>query len=201
MALRRKAVAKPEPTAPPEVPPNIEEFSIIAGLIFAQLYRAFPERVPRIDSEEIARVMGIGADYTATLKSGRRFADMLGNTIAWLEDEHYIRAFDGMSGERECLTDKGLAAMNAAPFGRKTLGTELAEAASAGSSTGLANQIAELMGSFSGGLLKSYTSPGCRHHPAARSGTTSAGARVSASVSSRSHSATACRIGSNNVAR
>jgi hypothetical protein len=36
----------------PKRPPNIEEFNIIAGMIFAQLYKAFPIRVESIQLDD-----------------------------------------------------------------------------------------------------------------------------------------------------
>jgi hypothetical protein len=70
----------------PEAPPNIQEFNLIAGLIFAQLYQAFPV-VEDVDQAEIARAMGVvgtdGANHI--LPSGRSFNEILAHTIAWLK--------------------------------------------------------------------------------------------------------------------
>jgi len=102
-----------------EVPSNIQEFNTIAGLIFAQLYLAFPILVD-IDRPGIAIAMAMGVvgdDWSKDkLPSGRSFSDMLGHTISWLAAEDYTRAAGGHSAERVTLTSKKLAAMNAVPL-------------------------------------------------------------------------------------
>ena len=145
----------------PNLPPNIEEFNTITGLIFAQLYQAFPVQVPHIDRQAIAAVMDVGGDQSVKLKSGRSFADVLGSTVTWLIEENFIISRGPLAGERAVLSEKGLSALNAVPSGLKQpLGSELAEAARGDSSSGIAARIAEVMGSFSGGFTKSYTSNG-----------------------------------------
>jgi hypothetical protein len=48
-----------------EPPASITEFNTIVGLIFAQLYEAFPVSVDLIDRDGIARVMGVTGDWSA----------------------------------------------------------------------------------------------------------------------------------------
>jgi hypothetical protein len=78
---------------PPKKPPqNIEEFNIIAGLAFAQLYKAFPARVD-IDRQAIAKEMGFSPDTDLSkhrLQSGRSFSEILAYTLSWLQDEKFI---------------------------------------------------------------------------------------------------------------
>jgi hypothetical protein len=110
-------------------PPNIQEFNTIAGLIFAQLYKAFPV-VENIDREGIAKAMrveGSSGDWSAhRLRSGRSFSEALSFTILWLKDEGYTRAYGTMPSERVTLTTRGLMAMNAAPSSLKEkVGVEL----------------------------------------------------------------------------
>lgn len=46
-----------------ETPANVQEFNVIAGLIFAQLYTVFPG-VQNIDRDSIAKAMGVsGTDW------------------------------------------------------------------------------------------------------------------------------------------
>jgi hypothetical protein len=142
-----------------EAPSNIQEFNTIAGLIFAQLYRAFPVLVD-IDRPGIATAMGVvGDDWSKhKLPSGRSFSDMLAYTISWLTAEEYTRAAGGHPAERVTLTSKGLAAMSAIPSGLKqTLGTELSKATEQGSTSNLAG-IGDLIGGFFGGFTKSMSS-------------------------------------------
>ena len=104
-----------------ELPPlNIQEFNKVAGLVFAQLYKAFPI-LEDIDRKGIAKAMGVvGDDWTKhTLPSGRSFHEVLRWTILWLRDEGYTRAAGTLPTEHVILTTKGLAAMNAVPFGVK----------------------------------------------------------------------------------
>jgi hypothetical protein len=56
----------------PDTPANVQEFNTVAGLIFAQLYRAFPG-VEDIDRKSIAKAMGVVGDGWSAheLLSGR----------------------------------------------------------------------------------------------------------------------------------
>jgi hypothetical protein len=135
----------------PEVPANIKEFNMIAGLIFAQLYRAFPA-AEDIDRETIAKAIG-GGDHK--LPSGRSVNEMIGYTIGWLNVEGFTRAFGAHPSQRAMLTTRGLTAMNAVPSGLKeTLGTELKKATEPGSSLNL-GAIGDLIGGIFGGAVKS----------------------------------------------
>jgi hypothetical protein len=143
-----------------DLPANIEEFNTIAGLIFAQLYKAFPVRLDLLDRQAIATAMGVpGTNWGAhILPSGQSFSTMLAYTLSWLVDQGYVSAPGAHPAERITLSEKGLAALNAIPSGLKqTIGSKLTEAAADTSSPGVANKIAELMGSFAGSFTRSYT--------------------------------------------
>lgn len=137
-----------------EVPPNIQEFNAVAGLIFAQLYRSFPIH-QEITNQGIAQAMGVTGPCTEhQLPSGRRFNDVVDHTVNWLIAEDYIRR----SGRKLNLTTKGLTAMNAVPSGLKqSLGKELTEATKHGVSRDL-SRIGDLIGGAIGGLTKSLGS-------------------------------------------
>jgi hypothetical protein len=139
-------------------PPNIQEFNVIAGLIFAQLYKTFPEFV-NINRGGIAKQMGIeGNDWGAhKLPSGRTFSQALELTSYWLKAEDYTRAVVGSTApwERITLTTKGLAAMNAVPSGlNQKVGVELMKAVDQAPASGV-NQstIGDLIGSIFGSTL------------------------------------------------
>jgi hypothetical protein len=139
-------------------PPNIQEFNTIAGLVFAQLYEAFPSR-KNIDYDRVARAMGVeGNDWSAhKLPSGRGLRATISETIDWLNSEEFIRSHGLSPPERVTLTTKGLAVMNAVPEGLKEkLGVELTKAINKAPSSGVnMSAIGDLMGSFFGGLVKS----------------------------------------------
>jgi hypothetical protein len=65
------------------VPSNIQEFNTVAGLIFAQLYRAFPVHKD-IERAGIAKAMAVAEDAWKNhpLPLGRSFADVLAHTIS-----------------------------------------------------------------------------------------------------------------------
>jgi hypothetical protein len=82
-----------------DVPSNIEEFNRAAGLIFAQLYKAFPNPT---DIDQIAIGKAFGIDFpvrwdTYELPSGCIFLDLVRSTIEWLRAEGYI---DGLKSPR-----------------------------------------------------------------------------------------------------
>lgn len=130
---------------------NIEEFNVIAGMIFAQLYKAFP-RGADIDQLTIATAMGLKAEAD-TLPSGYSFYDAFFTTRDWLMMEGYIRLHNKLT-----LTTKGLAAMNAVPSGRKPIGTELTEVVQQGSVSGYdLSRIGELIGGIFGGAIKTLS--------------------------------------------
>jgi hypothetical protein len=145
-------------SAKPDTPANIHEFSTIAGLVFVQLYRAFPGSED-IDREVIAKAMGvIGNDWGAhKLPSGRSFGEMMMHTTIWLLDEGYTRSRGSHSAEKVVLSEKGLAAMKAVPTGlTDSLGAELRKATEHG--TFNVSAIGELVGGFFGGTIKSLSS-------------------------------------------
>jgi|ERR1700758_5027657 hypothetical protein len=141
----------------PGEPPNIEEFNTIAGLIFAQLYEAFPVPID-IDTEGIARAMGVAGDLTShKMSSGRNFSEIMVQTFCWLNDEQYIRTPSAVY-KQVTLTTKGLGAMSAIPSGlKKSVGTELSNAVKEGPQPDL-SRISDLAGSFLGGFMKSIGS-------------------------------------------
>jgi hypothetical protein len=141
-------------STPTALPPNIQEFNVIAGLIFNQLYKVFPVIVDRIDREAIAQAFGVqGSDWSAhKLPSGRSFSEMLSYTGGWLVQEEYIKSFGAHPSERVILSTKGLIAMNAVPTGLKgPLGTELSKAADG------PNVNTSAIGDFIGGLFGGFT--------------------------------------------
>jgi hypothetical protein len=145
----------------PDVPLNIQEFNQIAGLIFTQLYGAFPV-VEDIERARIAASMGVaGNDWSEhKLPSGRDFNEMLAHTIGWLNNEDYIRAYGAHPSKRVVLTTKGLSVMNAIPSGLKEpLGTELTRAVEQHRDSKFdLGRVGDLMGGFFGGLVKSIGS-------------------------------------------
>jgi hypothetical protein len=141
-----------------ELPPNIREFNIIAGPVFAQLYKAFPARI-NIDREAVARAMGIEGEWRSHLLiSGRSFPAVMADTLSWLANEDYLNASGAHPAENVTLSVKGLVAMNAVPEGLKEpVGTRLTDVADKGSQSGLAS-IGDLIGGIIGGTAKSLAS-------------------------------------------
>jgi hypothetical protein len=143
-----------------DVPLNIQEFNTITGLIFAQLYKAFPANED-IDKVGIAKAMGVvGNDWGQyKLPSGRSFNEVFGATITWLNIEEYIRSFGTHPSERVLLTTKGLAAMSSVPSGLKeALGIELRKAVEQQGSNFDVSRIGDLIGSIFGGFTKTIGS-------------------------------------------
>jgi hypothetical protein len=143
----------------PVVPANIDEFNQAVGLIFAQLYAAFPEPID-IDQPAIAKAFGVDDRSWAShaLPSGRTLGALLTLTMGWLNIERYTTTFGASVGQRALLTEKGLRALNAVPPGLSgTVGTELKKAAERGSWPDLGS-IGELVGGMVGGLTKSMSS-------------------------------------------
>ena len=143
-----------------DLPANIEEFNTIAGLVFAQLYKAFPVRLDLLDRQAIASAMGIDPSNWPLhpLPSGQTFGTMMAYTLSWLVNEGYINAAGAHPAERVTLSEKGLVALNAMPSGLKqSIGAKLTEVAADTSSPGVASKIAEIMGSFAGSFTRSYT--------------------------------------------
>jgi hypothetical protein len=141
-----------------DLPSNIQEFNTIIGLIFAQLYKALP-LIEDIDRAGIAKAMGVACNDWSKhqLPSGRSFNDVLAHTIGWLNAEGYIRAYGDHPAQRVMLTTKGLAAMNAVPFGlQESLGTELRKAVETPNFD--LSRIGDLIGGIFGGYTKSIGS-------------------------------------------
>jgi hypothetical protein len=144
-----------------DVPPHIQEFNTIAGLIFAQLYRTFPG-IENIDRDGIARAIGVqGTDWSAhKLPSGRSFSETLSFTIGWLNAEGFTRAYGTHPAERVSLTTKGLMAMSAVPSRlQATVGGELTKAVEQAPASGPnLSAIGDLIGGVFGGFFKSLSS-------------------------------------------
>ena len=66
----------------PEVPANIVEFNIIVGLIFAQLYEAFPVVVDLIDRDGIAKAMGVTGDWPSHKLAPSKITSVVSTTSA-----------------------------------------------------------------------------------------------------------------------
>lgn len=136
------------------LPPNIQEFNEIVGVIFAQLYDAHP--VDRnVHAEEVASTLGVSP--SVTLPSGRSFNVVFEATARWLHEQHYIQTtYGGNPREHIFLTDKALTAMNVVPpaLGRSR-GSELVDATKeAKTESGRAN-LAGLVGTLIGSIIKS----------------------------------------------
>lgn len=143
----------------PGLPSNVEEFNIVAGLVFGQLYKAFPVLID-LNREAIAEAMGFGGkDWAAhRMPSGRTLSEVVAYTISWLNVENYIRASGAHPAERVALTTKGLAALNAVPPGLgRSVGSELTDKAEKGWRADF-NPIGDLIGGIIGGATKSLTS-------------------------------------------
>ena len=141
-----------------DVPLNILEFNQITGLIFAQLYEAFPI-AEDIDKARVAKAMGADNQNwpTHVLKSGLTLNDMIAHTIGWLNREGFINANGSHPAERVVLTTKGLTAMNVTPAELKhSIGTELKQVAGKGGSANL-SAVGDLIGGFFGGFAKSLS--------------------------------------------
>jgi hypothetical protein len=142
-----------------ELPSNIQEFNIVAGLVFGQLYKAFPVLID-LDRDALAEAMGFGGkDWAAhRMPSGRTLSEVIAYTISWLNVEKYIRASGAHPAERVGLTTKGLAALNAVPPGLgQSVGSELADKAEKGWRADF-NKIGDLIGGIIGGTTKSLAS-------------------------------------------
>jgi hypothetical protein len=136
-------------------PPNIHEFNIIAGFVFAQLYEVFPSR-KNIDLRKVAKGMGVDdSDWGAhKLPTGRVLRPTISDTIYWLDAEGFIKSY----GDQVVLTTKGLAAMSAVPEGlnKEKLGVQLTKAVDKAQSSAVnTGAIGDLIGGFFGGLMKS----------------------------------------------
>jgi hypothetical protein len=147
------------------LPPNIQEFNQIVLVVFSQLYVAHPmERT--LDPTEIAAVIGVSP--TGTLPSGRRFDEVFESTMQWLQTQGFTKSYGSYARERATLTARALVAMNAVPPALQTpsgtipslpktsatTGSTIVEATKQAASYGNRTQLAELAGSFIGGIIK-----------------------------------------------
>lgn len=138
-----------------ELPDNIKEFNTIAGLFFAQLYKAFPNLI-NPNPESIALAMGIDKNSWRSymLPSGNSFNAMQAMTIGWLGHMGYTKWFGSSPSEQVLLSDKGLAAMNALPsaLGGWSVGSKLIEVAEQKESKRDLSQVGSLIGGIIGGV-------------------------------------------------
>jgi hypothetical protein len=142
-------------TAPavPE-PANIQEFNQIAALVFAQLYKAFPDLV-NINRPAIAVAMGAEEQNwnSYVLASGRSAQAVISLTVGWLASEGYTKFFGDHPADRVMLTTRGLAAMNAMPSGLgQTVGTALVRATQGDAFD--RSKIGDLIGGVIAGIAK-----------------------------------------------
>ena len=137
-----------------ELPPNMQEFNKIVGLVFSKLYPAHP--VPTdIEADEIATLYGV--EKSQFLPSGRTFNDVFAHTMAWLLTEGYTDSRGASPRQRVVLATKGLQAMNAVPSGlTNTVGEEIVQKTTAGKVD--VSWIGELIGSTIGGWAKTMSS-------------------------------------------
>jgi len=134
------------------LPPNIQEFNVIVGVIFALLYDTHP--MPKdLDAKEIASTLGVSA--SANLPSGRPFNEVFDYTARWLLDQRYIQAYGSNARERAVLTDKAFTAMNVVPptLGRSR-GSELVDATKEAKSVSGWAKLVELVGTLIGSVIK-----------------------------------------------
>jgi hypothetical protein len=144
----------------PKIPPIIREFNEVTGVIFAQLYAAFPDLID-INADAVAQTLG--HSLQDRLESGRTFGVVLSLTAGWLASEGFIHAFGDHARSRVCLTAKALAAMNAVPEKLDaSFGIQITEAAEQGKSEDgklkLGELVGSLLGSFAGSAAKAIGS-------------------------------------------
>ncbi len=144
----------------PRIPSNIREFNEVTGVIFAQLYAAFPDLVD-INADVVAQALG--HSLQDKLESGRLFGVVLSLTTGWLASEGFIHPFGDHPRSRVCLTAKALAAMNAVPEKLSgSFGIQITEAAKQGKSEDgklkLGELVGSLLGSFAGSAAKAIGS-------------------------------------------
>lgn len=135
-----------------KLPPNIEEFNEITGIIFAQLYAAHPVGQD-LDIDGIAKQLG--RSRTDTLPSGRTFNEVFAHTLPWLIYEGYIYSNGHIPRERVQLRDKALVAMNVVPpsLGRSR-GTELIDATKQASTESGRGKLGEMVTSVVEGITR-----------------------------------------------
>ena len=138
-------------TDPKLLPARIQEFNQITAVIFATLYKHFPEPIT-IENRGLARDLGFSV--MDPLPSGQIFQEVLGHTLNWLIEEGFIN----LNGDtRRCiLTTKALTVMNLVPPNLdQSLGTQLVKATEKGASESGKSEMAGLMGTFFGNFVGS----------------------------------------------
>lgn len=92
---------------------NISEFNTITGLVFTP-----------VDLNRAAIESAMGAAFssgsTNILQSGRPFTEVFAHSLAWLSNKGYVRSAGPLPYEKVTLTTKGLAALNAKNFRRRS---------------------------------------------------------------------------------
>ncbi|HEV7345793.1 MAG TPA: hypothetical protein VGN60_09215 [Devosia sp.] len=143
---------------------NIETFNTLVGLIFGQLYEAFPVPVG-LNTDEIAQTLGVqgytvreiltGRDIVAEwgeLMDGSAFWSFYSSALSWLCEEGLIRQVEPYE---YVLTSAALTALNARPDALKEpLGRRLAGAAGSAASEAGRAAIGEVVGQVIGGVFK-----------------------------------------------
>lgn len=147
---------------------NIDFFNEIAGLVFAQLYEAFPIPI-EIDRVSIAEQMAVemGAPIRGDspvrrvqsfgqLPNGVPFYQMSNATLIWLRDEGFIKARGEWCDRDVCLTSKALAILNATPdFMQQSLGSKITEAVKETGAEARREGISKVVGEILGAAAKS----------------------------------------------
>ena len=148
---------------------NLDHFNAVTGLIFTQLYEAFPLTV-RIDYVGILQALGLEPDLRhgtdgrqfvsqyPDFENGTNSSAVLNGAVSWLEDEGFIRK---NSYDEHTLTSRALAALNSVPesVGGATLGSKLGGAAKhAGAEAGRA-AIGEVVGQVIGAAARGFFGP------------------------------------------
>lgn len=135
-----------------KLPPNIEEFNEITGVIFAELYAAHPI-AQTLDIDRIAKLLG--RERVGQLASGRKFDEVFANTLPWLMHEEYLFSDGNILREKVRLTEKALVAMNAVPssLGRSR-GSELVEATKQASTDAGRSKLVEIIAGLAEGVTK-----------------------------------------------
>lgn len=119
------------------MPNNIECFDLLTGRIFAALYDEFPLPHQLTNDEFTYFLLGKDPDYPIEpmFDSQRAALEFFTATTQWLISAGYISCQVRFSeGPRAVLTAKGLEALKSVPssLSGETLGTQLVEAAKAG---------------------------------------------------------------------
>lgn len=135
-----------------EVAENIMRFNVAVGTILVQLFEAFP--IPK----DLDRVQaGAALEAVGSMGGLQSNETFLIHTLAWLLHEGYVASNGLMPSEKVYLTEKGLRALNAIPSGLSMpLGSQLIEAVKPQAPEGY-RKLSELVGSFFGSGLASYT--------------------------------------------